>query len=209
MFKSGMKELTVVYKDKDEMALFYLKKLVETNDDEYGQIVGSEDDTVYVTAWNEKVYEENKIIGNIPSKIIFLGNVKGVNSVIPILDIKYSKFGVSYGFSGNQAVIKIEEKKLQSDKDFVEFQKEYDNFVKYLNNNSSIEKKKELDVHKGAKISKVLAIALSLTYPIIGIPFVVGATITDSIDRKNLREKMFLYAITKFYIDELDEFMKS
>ena len=85
--------LIVVYKDKDELALNLLRKLIEGKDDIEGEgIVGTEDDSIALIAWNEKIWLDNKKAGNICSKILFIGNVKGVENLIPIIDIKYNKY---------------------------------------------------------------------------------------------------------------------
>jgi len=210
MFKFEKKKVIVVYKEKDEIALNYLRKLIETDDDKDGEIIGTEDDSVSVIAWTEKVYRDNKTQGNISNKIIFLDDVEGANSIKPIMDTKYSSNGVCYGFAGNQAVISIDEGILKSDDEFMKFQKEFEELMNKINEKAQkIDKSKELDNHKNAKTGKILAVVLAIAYPFIGIPFAVGAAIADSTDRKNLREKMFLFAITKFYIEEMDSFMKS
>ena len=36
---------------------------------------------------------------------MFLGGIKGVDSLIPVVDVKFEKHGVRYGWAGNQAVI--------------------------------------------------------------------------------------------------------
>ena len=49
--------LIVVYKDKDELALNLLRKLIEGKDDIEGEgIVGTEDDSIALIAWNEKIW---------------------------------------------------------------------------------------------------------------------------------------------------------
>ena len=63
MFDEPQK-LIVVY--KDELVLNQLRKLIETNDDrEDGEIVGTEDGTVAVIAWDEKMWLEQKKAGNV------------------------------------------------------------------------------------------------------------------------------------------------
>ena len=56
-----------------------------------------------------------------------------------------------------------------------------------------------------AKKKKIVAIAVTACYPLGGIPYVVDAVKTN----RKLRDEMFLFAITKFYLDELDAFVKS
>lgn len=77
------KTLIVVY--KDEMLMNQLKKLVETNDDsESGDIVGTTDDSINIVSWTETVWLGNKKAGNIKDKVLFLGEIKGTDKLIPV-----------------------------------------------------------------------------------------------------------------------------
>lgn len=67
------KTLIVVY--KDELILNQLKKLVETNDDdkETGMIVGTEDGSITIVAWDEKMWLSQKKAGTVEDKVLFIG----------------------------------------------------------------------------------------------------------------------------------------
>ena len=97
------KTLIVVY--KDEMLANQMKKLIETKDDTEGGLTGTRDSSINVVTWTEKIWLANKKAGNITSKVLFLGGIKGVDSLIPVVDVKFEKHGVRYGWAGNQAVI--------------------------------------------------------------------------------------------------------
>ena len=98
------KTLIVVY--KDEMLVNQLKKLVETNDDtQEGAVVGTRDDSIKIVSWTEKIWLNNKKAGNIDSKVLFLGDIKGVDKLIPVLDLKFDSYGVKYGWAGDQAAV--------------------------------------------------------------------------------------------------------
>ena len=96
------KTLLVVY--KDELLVNQLKKMVDTNDDA-GGVVGPRDGSINSVSWTEKVWRNNKDAGNIQGKILFLGDVKGSDELIPVLDVKFDDCGVKYGWAGNQAVV--------------------------------------------------------------------------------------------------------
>lgn len=116
------KTLIVVY--KDELYANQIKKLIETKDDsEDGQAVGTKDESVKVVAWNEKTWLANKKAGNIDSKVLFIGDVKGVDKLIPVVDVVFDKYGVKYGWAGKQAVIFIEPSQLS----------DYDKYSEFLN----------------------------------------------------------------------------
>ena len=97
------KTLIVVY--KDEMLANQMKKLIETKDDTDDGLTGTRDSSINVVTWTEKIWLANKKAGNITSKVLFLGGIKGVDSLIPVVDVKFERHGVRYGWAGNQAVI--------------------------------------------------------------------------------------------------------
>ena len=99
--------LIVVY--KDEVVLNQLKKLVETKDDKEGEIVGTEDGSVTIVSWTEKVWLENKKAGTIDAKVLLIGKIKGADKLEPVIDVKFDKWGIKYGWAGKQAVIQVNE----------------------------------------------------------------------------------------------------
>lgn len=117
------KTLIVVY--KDEMLLNQLKKMVEANDDVNPEkAVGAVDNSINIVAWSEKVWLGNKKAGNINSKVLFLGEISGTDKLIPVIDIKFDKHGVKFGWAGNQAILYAEPKELESKEKYLEFVRE-------------------------------------------------------------------------------------
>lgn len=111
--------LIIVY--KDEMLANQMKKLIETKDDADGSVTGTRDNSINVVTWTEKIWLANKKAGNITSKVLFLGDIKGVDSLIPVIDVKFEKYGVRFGWAGNQAVIYAEPNKIKSIESYGEF----------------------------------------------------------------------------------------
>ena len=116
------KTLIVVY--KNELLMNQLKKLVETHDDTAEGTVGTRDDSINIVAWAEKVWLENKTAGNIQGKILFLGDIKGTDKLIPVIDVVFDQYGVKYGWAGNQAVLFADVKALTDRKDYDAFLEE-------------------------------------------------------------------------------------
>lgn len=110
------KTLIVVY--KDEMLMNQLKKLVETHDDDAQGVVGTRDDSINIVSWTEKVWLGNKKAGNIQGKILFLGDIKGTDKLIPVIDLKFDECGVRFGWAGNQAVVYADPKVLITRDDY-------------------------------------------------------------------------------------------
>lgn len=119
------KTLIVVY--KDELLMNQLKKMVETRDDNDESVVGTRDDSINIVSWTEKVWNGNKTAGNIQGKILFLGDIKGTDKLIPVLDVEFDDCGVKYGWAGNQAVLFVDPKTLTD-------RKAYDDFLRKLSN---------------------------------------------------------------------------
>ena len=112
------KTLIVVY--KDELLMNQLKKMVETHDDAHG-IIGTRDDSISIVSWSEKVWLDNKKAGNIQGKILFLGDIKGTDKLIPVIDVKFDECGIKFGWAGNQAVVYADPKILTTREDYDAF----------------------------------------------------------------------------------------
>ena len=110
------KTLIVVY--KDELLMNQLKKMVETHDDDAQGIIGTRDDSINIVSWTEKVWLGNKKAGNIQGKILFLGDIKGTDKLIPVIDVKFDECGVKFGWAGNQAVVYVDPKALTTREDY-------------------------------------------------------------------------------------------
>ena len=110
------KTLIVVY--KDELLMNQLKKMVETHDDDAQGIIGTRDDSISIISWKEKVWLGNKKAGNIQGKILFLGDIKGTDKLIPVIDVKFDECGVKFGWAGNQAVVYADPKVLTTREDY-------------------------------------------------------------------------------------------
>lgn len=116
------KTLIIVY--KDEMLANQMKKMIETKDDIDGSVNGTRDNSINVVAWTEKIWLANKKAGNITSKVLFLGDIKGVDSLIPVIDVQFENHGVRYGWAGNQAVIYAKPSEIKSIENFHAFHTE-------------------------------------------------------------------------------------
>ncbi len=178
--------LIVVY--KDEMLLNQLKKLVETKDDG-DEIVGIRDGSVKIVAWNQKTWLDQKKAGNITSKVLFLGDVKGTDKLIPVIDLKFNNYGSRFGWAGNQAIIYA----VDSDMD----EKVYNEFLEDLNKMPIPDllkrnKKAHLEVKKVSFLDKMAK----------GIQGVFD-------NRQAINQQKLIYGIFKFYNLGLKEFIEA
>lgn len=200
------KKLLVVYKNKDEVALNQLRKLIDTKDDEEGgRVIGTRDGSIKVVSWNEKTWLDNKKAGNtgdLDDKILFLGDIKGVNKLIPTLDKKDCGHGVYYGFSGKQAVIMVDGMKISSPKAYASFLGD----LKKICDVETVNKKLHFDLNNVGNTAKsgIKSAVIAAISPIVG----VGVAVSDVIsDNKTCRIQQLLYGVAKLYYDDLDDFM--
>lgn len=204
------KTLLVVYKEKDEMILNQLKKLIDTKDDgETDNIVGTEDGTVKVVSWEEKLWLQNKKAGNtgdLADKILFLGDIKGTENLAPILDVKFNEHGVSYGVAGNQSLLMINVKELSERKKYEMFLDDFDKITD-LEIAKQDKRMKPGEKKQWFKVGAVAALTAAI--PLAG--FLASGTIYKDLfhDKKLVRNQMLIYGITKMYMDELDTYMKA
>ena len=108
--------LIVVY--KDEMVLNQFKKLAESRNRDQEYLANHPE--LNIIAWNEKTWLNNKKAGNIRGKILYLGQLKGTKELIPVVDIKFQKYGVCFGWAGNQAVLYGNRKNFKTKEEYLE-----------------------------------------------------------------------------------------
>ena len=191
------KNLIVVYKEKNELILNLLKKLVETNDDnkEDGSIVGTKDGSVKIVSWTEKVWLAQKKAGTITDKILIIGSVKGVDTYMPIIDWKFNKWGIKYGWAGNTAV-------LNTDVFGVIKREDYNMFLNEFRRMALPEEKQD---SIGKKTVKKSLITIAFGVLGLGLSFVIDLFH----DKKKVSQQLYLYGIMDFYLNHLEEFMNA
>ena len=192
-----MASLIVVYKEKDEMAVNQLRKLLDSKDDTADGVVGVQDRTVKVVAWTEKVWLQNKATGKLDSKVLLIDDIKGAKSLLPIIEVKYSQHGITYGWAGNQAIISIEEKALFKKEDYEAFLAD----LKAIADRIGAEYGKKIAEDAAKLLKEVWLTAI----PWVGGLF-SGKLMGDAL--KQVREQMVMFAVTHIYLNHLDSFMK-
>lgn len=221
------KTLIVVY--KDEMLVNQLKKLVETKDDIDGNTtVGTRDGSINIVSWNEKVWLGNKKAGNIKDKVLFLGDIKGTDKLIPVIDVKFNEHGVKFGWAGNQAAIFTDVKALHNREDYLSFIKKLSELavpemIKKPKNiridisendaeseestevaNMEKEKKTQLFFNKAKEKLAVGADAVGKAGS-----KVVAKTEDLLRDKNAVTKQMLFYGVVKLYENGLEEFMNA
>lgn len=222
------KTLIVVY--KDELLMNQLKKMVETHDDNDESVVGTRDDSINIVSWTEKVWNGNKKAGNIQGKILFLGDIKGTDKLIPVLDVKFDDCGVKYGWAGNQAVLFVDPKTLTDRKAYDAFLQKLSelpvpSFLKRMKDNvvatgsdpesESVEVIEVLSEDgkvvkpKVPKFIKAAQKAIEIGAEAVGkVGNQVAARSEELFRNKNLvKRQMLFYGVIHLYNDGLEKFM--
>lgn len=222
------KTLIVVY--KDELLMNQLKKMVETHDDNDESVVGTRDDSINIVSWTEKVWNGNKKAGNIQGKILFLGDIKGTDKLIPVIDVKFDDCGVKYGWAGNQAVLFVDPKALTDRKAYDDFLQKLSElpvpgFLKTMKDNvvatgsdPDSESVKDIEVlsedgkvvkTKVPKFIKVAQKAIENGAEAVGkVGNQVAARSEELFRNKNLmKRQMLFYGVIHLYNDGLEKFM--
>lgn len=197
----GTKTLIVVC--KDEMYINQLRKLVETKDDGDSSITGTQDGTIQIVAWDEKTWLAQKKAGNISNKVLFIGDIKGINKLLPIIDTQFNEYGVKYGWAGNQAAIWIEPQDISSEEIYVEFLKKL--------NELPIPEQYRVEIPESTKVVAPVAVGKQNLWNQLAA-FGVNAflTVKDLLkDKTQVKNQMFFYGIIKMYFNDLDKYMNA
>lgn len=216
MFDVRRKPLIVVY--KDEMLVNQLKKMVETNDDRDDTVVGTKDDSVGIVYWTEDVWLDNKKAGTIKGKILFLDDIKGTEQLIPVLDVKYSEYGIRYGWAGDQAVVFVDERELNKRDNYNQFLVELSKqsipafMRKEVEEAKKVEEVNPVDENEDWIVSPFFHAAKAMFKP--GVDAInelterMGINV-DSIfkDKTKIRRQMLFFGIIKLYYVDLEKFM--
>lgn len=216
------KTLIVVY--KDELLMNQLKKMIETNDDAEDAVIGTKDDSINIVSWTEKVWLGNKKAGNIQGKILFLGDIKGTDKLIPILDVKFDYRGVKYGWAGNQAALYVELEELTNREIYDEFLKKMSelpipSFLKTMNEdvveNTGEDSVAEIVKQEGVDDKKNPAF-LNATKKVLESGVDVFEKIGKNVAVKSeeifrskslMKRQMLFYGVVHFYWNGLENFM--
>ena len=192
--------LIIAFKQKDKIIANQLRKLIETKDDTDEKIIGTEDCNIAVILWDEKIWVDNDKRGDLDSKVILIDNVKGSSSLLPIIDVKYQKYGITYGWAGTHAVISIDEKGIRKKED-------YNDFLEELR---SIAPSNIAEYDRGKNRKQSLKESWKILIPIPILPeHTLGKIINNEVtNAKTTRQQMLIFAVTHFYYNNLVTFLK-
>lgn len=180
---------TLAFVTKDDLLFSELRKLVDTDDDEDGRIVGTRDGTVRIVRWDEKKWRFRRNANVTNDKVIVTGDIPGAKNDLKLMEPRFEKYGVKYGWIGGCAYIDADLRKIRGKYVYDAFLAEFNSLP--LPAELKKDKKMRLDVKTGLKAA--------LATPLL------AKDIYD--DTYAVRRQMIFYGLIRFYYDHLEEFL--
>ena len=209
MFEEKKKKLIIVCIPDTKVYAYQLLQLIGEKDDTETEIVGCKDGSVQAAIWEEKYYLHNEHTLSSDEKVVFIGNMKIVKSILPNIEEKYNKYGMKYGWLGNRSVIYVDKRFLTED--------DYLSFYQYsVENGKRFEKLKEgeLVVEKKSVgidwIYKGEPVVEKLTFKdkFLSVSGKIQTGITSPAMKKKVREQQYNMATYHFYLYGLSHFLE-
>jgi len=202
VFDQAKKKAIIVFGKKDEAFARYAEKLLLQKDDTEDGIVGVEDGFVEFVVWDEDFYLQQKGI-HTREKILFIGNCKSLKALKPSLDVKYSQFGVEYGWAGNKAAIYTSDSRLKRD--------EYNQLIASLQETDikvKDQKKKNALSKETVGKAAVLAAAPFIGGVFTGVPMIALFVKNAFSDKEMVKQQQLFYGLLQLYLNDLQGFLE-
>lgn len=177
---------------KDELLFQQLKKLVESNDDESDEVViGTKDGTVRLVRWEEQKWLYRSKTDTVDTKVIVIGDCKGADNGIKLMDVRFDQYGVRYGWVGNCAYIHADLRRIRG-------KGVYDAFLAELNTIPAPEIIKE---DKKLRLNWKTGLKTALATPLL------AKDLYD--DTYAVKRQMYFFGVIRFYYHDLERFLES
>lgn len=86
----------------------YLAQLISSQNDKGDIAIGIKDGSAVAQVWTEKEYVANAAQISSEQYILFIGNSKLIRDKRNFMQVKFSKYGMKYGWLGKQAVLFVD-----------------------------------------------------------------------------------------------------
>lgn len=203
-----MKKLIIICEEKCRQYGDYLAQLISLEDDTEENTVGTKDGEVAAQVWLEKDdYKANSAQLSSSQYILFIGQDKLIKEKSSHMNMKFSEYGMKYGWLGKQAVLSVE-KVVEADK--------YESFIAYAQNYQQnveqlIKSKDKQSLKAGAAAGAVGAAgALAIIFPATLAPIAISAgvkAVKKYTLNSKIKEQQYSCAVMKFYLDDLSKFL--
>ena len=186
--QAGKRSLAFV--TKDDLLFSEMRKLVETNDDEEDMIVGTRDGSVRIVRWDEKKWRFRRNANATSDKVIVMGDISGAKNDIKLMEPKFERYGVKYGWIGGCAYVDADLRKIRGK--YV-----YDTFLAEFN---SLPLPAELKKDKKLRLDVKTGLKAALATPLL------AKDLYD--DTYAVRRQMLFYGLIMFYYNHLEQFLE-
>lgn len=210
------KKLFVIFRDGAVAAM--LRRNIELRDDlSTGEIIGIKDGSVEVSMCSEELWRERKKSSSGADKILFLDTSKALNTSLPKMNMKYSQFGISYGWNGDVGLLTVDDSQLNDQRQYNDF---CNAFMRDFSNSNSGQVLKSINSDFGEngdylhpelikKKRKKAAGTVTLAVLTGGLSL-AALPISNSIKKKQqLIQQMCFYGVLHFYLYDLEKFINS
>ena len=188
--EEGKRNLAFV--TKDELLFQQLKKLVETDDDESDEVViGTKDGTVRLARWEEQKWVYRNKTDTVDAKVLVIGDCKGADSGVKLMNAVYDQYGIRYGWIGNVAYVHADLRKIRG-------KGVYDAFLEELRAMPAPEVIKE---DKKLRLNWKTGLKAALATPIL------AKDLYD--DNYAVKRQMYFFGVIHFYYHALEAFLES
>ena len=185
-------KLIIVYSKNTKAFANYLQGLIGSKDDEGDKIIGVKDGSVMTVVWSDAQYNDQKPTLSGDDRVVFIGKSKLINDENFGIESKYSKYGMSYGWLGTRAYLRVDKDLSGREmKDFIKVAKKYA---------PSEEEEKDFWIY-----FKEVTINMFLNnIPVIGLV----KNVKEQIDYVENNRKLQYHTLTKmFYLEGLNKFL--
>lgn len=152
-----------------------------------------------IECWEEKTWDVKRKTGPVSSKMLFVGDIKDTDALSCFIDIRYERWGVSYGVNPKYAVIKADTVYVKDSARYKAFLEEYEEAV----GNNLLPATETAQSNKVAKTIGTVGLAVAT-----GGASLAAQKIYD--DSKNLdakNNKLCLYGVWHFANNCLEDFL--
>lgn len=187
--EDGKRNLAFV--TKDELLFQQLKKLVETDDDEAEVVIGTKDGTVRLVRWEEQKWLYRSRTDTVDTKVFVIGDCKGADSGVKLMNAIYDQYGIRYGWIGNCAYVHADLRRIRA-------KGVYDAFLKELREMPAPEIIKE---DKKLRLNWKTGLKTALATPLM------AKDLYD--DTVAVKRQMYFFGVIHFYYHGLEKFLES
>lgn len=152
-----------------------------------------------IECWEEKTWDVKRKTGPVNSRMLFVGDIKDTEALSCFIDIRYERWGVSYGVNQKYAVIKADTVYIKDSARYKAFLEEYEEAV----GNSLLPATETAQSNKVAKTIGTVGLAVATG----GASLAAQKFYDDSknLDAKN--NKLCLYGVWHFANNCLEDFL--